>query len=200
RRAPDRPRDPLHRHGRPAWDANASATISPTMRRVPAFALVLVLTIALGGIESGLGGARDRGPTLARYVVPNSSMEPTLHCARPGPNCRARIADIVLARPMRPGEPKRFDIVIYRTPAAAIEKCGNAGTAIKRMIGLPGDTVSERQGLISINGRRLIEPYIARWARERNYEGQTWQVAPGRYFVLGDNRAQSCDSREYGSL
>jgi signal peptidase I len=172
----------------------------PRMRRGLEFVLVLVVTIALGGIEAALGGARNGGHTLTPYIEPNSSMEPTLHCARPGHACRAKIADIVLARPLKPGEPKRFDIVVFRTPAAAAQKCGNGGTSIKRIIGLPGETVTEGQGVISVNGRRLIEPYVARWARERDYEGRTWRVPLGRYFVLGDNRAQSCDSREWGAL
>lgn len=156
--------------------------------------------LALTGIGAGFGGARHSEQTLIPYVVPNSSMEPTLHCARPGNACRARSADIVLARPLKLAEPKRLDIVVYRTPAAAAQKCGAAGTSIKRIIGLPGETVSERYGQIRINGRWLNEPYVATWARERNYEGRAWHVPQGRYFVIGDNRAQSCDSREWGPL
>ena len=80
-------------------------------------------------------------------------------------------------------------------------KCGEGGTFVKRLIGLPGETVHEDDhGFIDINGKRLTEPYIPRADRGRDsaFSGKTWHVPKGDYFVMGDNRAASCDSRVWG--
>jgi signal peptidase I len=58
--------------------------------------------------------------------------------------------------------------------------------------------VTERHGFVSIDGRPLPEPYIKRGYRD-DMSG-SWHVPSGEYFVLGDNRAQSCDSRFWGSV
>jgi signal peptidase I len=134
------------------------------------------------------------------YRIPSSSMEPTLHCARPGSGCEARFSDRVLANRFiyRFQSPERGDIIVFHTPPAAATKCGSGGTFVKRLIGLPGETVTEKTGQISINGRPLIEPYVK--ADRRDSESGTWNVPPGQYFFMGDNRIQSCDSREWGSV
>jgi signal peptidase I len=134
------------------------------------------------------------------YRIPSSSMEPTLHCARPGSGCLARFSDRVLANRFiyHFRSPHRGDIIVFKTPPAAEEKCGAGGTFVKRLIGLPGETVSEKNGTIYINGRRLIEPYVEPSRRDSQFG--TWHVPPGHYFFMGDNRIQSCDSREWGSV
>jgi len=76
---------------------------------------------------------------------------------------------------------------------------GDGGTTfVKRLIGLPGDSVTERGGRIFVNGTRLNEPYVERSLRDD--ETGTWHVPRGRYFFLGDDRAHSCDSRIWGSV
>ncbi len=134
------------------------------------------------------------------YRIPSSSMEPTLHCARPGSGCEARFSDRVLANRFiyHFRAPHRGDIIVFKTPPAAQQKCGAGGTFVKRLIGLPGETVSEKNGVIYIGGRRLIEPYVK--PDRRDSQTGTWRVPKGQYFFMGDNRAQSCDSREWGAV
>jgi signal peptidase I len=131
------------------------------------------------------------------YRIPSSSMEPTLHCAKPGAWCEGRFNDRVLANRLvyRFESPKRGQIVVFQAPKDA---CGIGGTFVKRLIGLPGDTVSERDGYVSINGAPLHEPYVD--PKLRDTETSTWHVGAGRYFFMGDDRVHSCDSRIWGTV
>jgi signal peptidase I len=135
------------------------------------------------------------------YRIPSSSMEPTLHCARPAPGCEARFSDRVLANRFiyRFRKPKRGEIIVFKTPPEAKQRCGAGGTFVKRLIGLPGETVSERDGIVYINGQQLEEPYIQP-ARRDHESPREWQVPKGDYFFMGDNRSQSCDSRVWGPV
>jgi signal peptidase I len=134
------------------------------------------------------------------YRIPSSSMEPTLHCARPVDGCEADTSDRVLANRLiyHLREPRRGDVVVFDTPPDAIEECGAGGTFVKRLIGLPGETVSERNGRIFIDGRPLEEPYVM--AQRRDAESGGWEVPEGHYFMMGDNRRNSCDSRRWGAV
>ena len=135
------------------------------------------------------------------YRVPSSSMEPTLHCARPAFGCEASFSDRVLACRFcyRLADPKRGDIVVFNTPPLAAARCGMGGTYVKRLIGLPGETWEERDGYVFINGRRLDEPYIKAARRDSRTIAQI-TIAPGHYFMMGDNRSGSCDSRMWGTV
>jgi len=133
------------------------------------------------------------------YRIESSSMEPTMHCARPGPDCLASSADRVVVLKYVVGSPARGDLVAFHTPPLAAVRCGAGGTFLKRVIGLPGDRWAERGGVVSINGKPLREPYIARGRRDaRTVVALT--VPPGKYFLMGDNRQASCDSRSWGTV
>jgi signal peptidase I len=141
------------------------------------------------------------------YRIPSSSMEPTLHCARAAtePGCEARFSDRVLANRFiyHFRDPKRGEIVVFKTPRQAKIKCGEGGTFVKRIIGLPRETVQVRlirgAAYVYIDGKKLDEPYIQRDRRDIG-PAKTYHVPAGSYFMMGDNRAQSCDSRQWGSV
>jgi signal peptidase I len=137
------------------------------------------------------------------FRIPTSSMEQTLHCAKPGEWCLGSADDRVIANRLayRFGSPEPGQIVVFRAPAAAAAKCGpgEGGTFVKRLIGLPGERVSERDGQILVDGRPLSEPYVD--PRLRGHETASWpRIGPGHYFFLGDDRVHSCDSREWGTV
>ena len=140
------------------------------------------------------------------YRIPSSSMEPTLHCARPEVGCEARYSDRVLANRFlyHLRNPRRGEIIVFKTPPEAQIKCGAGGTFVKRLIGLPGDTVELRlrrgDGYVYINGKPLDEPYIEQARRLATQAFGPVKVQPGNYFMMGDNRSQSCDSRMWGTV
>lgn len=138
------------------------------------------------------------------YRIPSSAMEPTLHCAPPASGCEGDTHDRVFVLRFRPfWTPSRGDIVAFRTPRSAVERCGAGGTFVKRIIGIPGERVQIRVhrgvAFVYIDGRRLEEPYVEHDRRDIG-PAESFRVPEDAYFVMGDNRAQSCDSRVFGSV
>ncbi len=89
------------------------------------------------------------------------------------------------------GEIKRGDTVVFWYPEDTTK------SYIKRVIGLPGDTVSVQDGVAFVNGTKLVENYVPSEYRDyQNYSART--VPPDEYFVLGDHRISSNDSRAWG--
>lgn len=115
----------------------------------------------------------------SRVKVFNVSMQPTL---------KQGYLLVVNKLAYRWGEPKRGDIIVFHH--AGIEN----QDYIKRIIGLPGDTVEVSGGIVTVNGTPLTEPYIKEMPRYTLTE----KVPAGKLFVLGDNRNQSDDSHSWG--
>jgi signal peptidase I len=139
------------------------------------------------------------------YRIPSSSMEPTLHCARPATGCESRFSDRVLANRFiyRFRDPRRGEVVVFDTPPKARAQCGASGTFVKRIVGLPGETLELklRQGkeFVYIDGELLKEPYVEGKRRSFGPEAK-FEIPRNSYFVMGDNRSQSCDSTEWGPV
>jgi signal peptidase I len=122
------------------------------------------------------------------FYIPSESMEPTL---RPG--------DRVLVNKLSYDLHgiHRGDIVVFKRPPA---EAGDPTIKdlIKRVIGLPGETIEARDGQVYINGQPLKESYLPPGAVTTNLPLQ--KVGPGQYFVMGDNRTNSKDSRYIGTI
>jgi signal peptidase I len=132
-------------------------------------------------------------------VIPSESMENTLLV---GDHLIMSRAGYDMGLPFTPWHvplwrnPKRQQIVIIRAP-----QLEGAPDLIKRVIGLPGDTVDIRDGHIYVNDARLDEPYLKEPDAPITFSSDRpppWKVPPANYFVMGDNRGDSYDSRYWG--
>jgi len=140
------------------------------------FIFDIIETLALAGILFlGINAVS------ARVRVDGFSMQPTLEDG-----------EFVLVSKLnyRFGDVERGDIVVFHFPMDPEQEL------IKRVIGLPGDTINVQNGTVLVNGQALNEPYIA---AAPAYSGE-WTVPEGHLFVLGDNRNDSSDSHSWGYL
>ena len=146
-------------------------------------AATLIIAIAIG-LTIGFG-------IFSSAIVVSGSMEPTLS-----------VDDKVLLdhRNSLHGHWRRGDIVLFEAQGKWMEE--DSDDLIKRIIGLPGETVAVTPEGVTINGKKLNEPYIKTDAQREADPDDTksWTLGAGEYFVMGDNRSNSEDSRLKGPV
>jgi signal peptidase I len=113
------------------------------------------------------------------YLVPSASMAPTL-----------AKSDYIGGFKAEPSQLQEGDIVVF---SGGME----GDFYVKRIIGLPGDTVAVLDGFVYLNGQKLDEPYVVSRG-ESNLDAE--KIPAGKIFVMGDNRLNSYDSREFGPI
>jgi signal peptidase I len=116
------------------------------------------------------------------FRIPSESMAPTL---KPG--------DQALVNKLSGHEPERGQLVAFHSPR-------NGGEVLlKRVVAVGGDTVGLEDGVLVVDGRHVREPFVDHKAIDSVYFGPV-KVRPGTVFVMGDNRANSEDSRDFGAV
>jgi signal peptidase I len=121
---------------------------------------------------------------LEAFYIPSESMNPTLE-----------VGDRVFVNKFvyRFSEPERDDIIVFRSAEGGNEDL------IKRVVGLPGDNIEVRDGVLFVNGEHREEPYLNKRFPDSESYGPT-TVPPNHLFMMGDNRANSRDSRFFGPI
>jgi len=165
-------------------ERNFETGVPPEERRSPkkggGFVEFLVILIIAFALVFGL----VRPYVLEAFYIPSESMVPTLE-----------VGDRVFVNKFvyRFSEPERGDIVVFRSTEGGEEEL------IKRVVGVPGDTVEDRDGVLFVNGVPQKEPYVNAQFPDSGFYGPTI-VPPGHVFAMGDNRANSRDSRFFGPV
>ncbi len=183
-----------------------------TLRRVAlgAAALVVLAGVGLGGFFLGRSSApgpspsrraatsRDsQPPRLKTFYVPSTGMYPTI---KGGDSIEVNLSAYETATP------EHGDIIVFKRPPA--EDCGGPPVSdlVRRVIGLPGETVSAHGGKVYITGKLLKESWLPKGPTGKplasTYTTMTgsYKVPAGGYYVMGDNRVDSCDSRMWGPV
>jgi signal peptidase I len=176
--------------GIPPW-------LTPTTRRSTATAAVIAMLLVAGSLIAASCGGSSSSKDVKTFHYISSSMKPTL---KPGQRIRIKLG----ARCCQRG-----DIVLFRTPG----KPASANPNVKRVIGLPGETVTlVGDGRVYIDGRPLKEPYLDDRTKTMPvavmppgcsspaYGRLECAVPQSAYFLLGDNRPESKDSRAFGPV
>jgi signal peptidase I len=141
-----------------------------------------------------------RAFVVQTFYIPSGSMEPTL-----------QIGDRILVNKLsyHLHGVDRGDIVVFSRPPA--ENCGGpeVNDLVKRVIGLPGDLLSLSHHYVYVNGKRLDETWLPASEQGQTFPGpgtnsfnlaHAYRVPANDYFVMGDNRTDSCDSRYWGPI
>ncbi|MDZ4670989.1 MAG: signal peptidase I [Phototrophicales bacterium] len=151
----------------------------PRLGRWSAMRELLDLIVLIGAIYALVN------LSTVRFVVRGSSMEPTF-----------RDDQLLLISRMNYllADPQRGDIVVFHYPNAPTEDY------IKRVIGLPGETVEIRDREVYVNGVQLNEPYINEPCNQYSCQDKIFELGSDEYFVMGDNRNRSSDSRSFNGV
>jgi signal peptidase I len=132
-----------------------------------------------------------RGFVFQTFYIPSASMEPTL-----------QIGDRIIVSKLSYDlhSVHRGDIVVFHAPPAEADACADPSVKdlVKRVIGLPGETISSRGNSVLIDGRPLAQPWFPPTALGPPIK--MTHIPANSYFMMGDNRADSCDSRSWGTL
>jgi signal peptidase I len=132
-----------------------------------------------------------RGYVFQTFYIPSVSMVPTL-----------QVGDRIIVSKLSTafGDINRGDVIVFKHPPR--EQCGGDtgpnSDLVKRVIGLPGDELTSRNNTIYVNGKKLVEHW--EHAPDLGSEIGYVKVPKNQYFMMGDNRPSSCDSRMWGTL
>ncbi len=123
------------------------------------------------------------------FFIPSGSMEPTLH-----------VGDRILVNKLsvRFGTINIGDIIVFKAPPTEHCDDGAYKDLVKRVIGLPGDVMTSKGNVVYVNGKALKEPWT--YFQTLSPPIKRFVVPANSYFVMGDNRANSCDSRFWGAV
>jgi signal peptidase I len=191
-RADDGPADDGPADDGPAEGGPAEGGLRRRRRRRRRVLLETAITILAAVLLAGL----VRAFVFQTFWVPSSSMVPTLG-----------VYDRILVQKafFTWHDVREGDIVVFSHPP--LDHCGGpqGGDLVKRVIALPGQTIYSSGNSIYINGRLLAEPYLPHDDPlgppvPHASSQHPYRVPPGEFYVLGDNRAISCDSRYWGPI
>lgn len=141
---------------------------------------------------------------IGRFEIHQISMEPNFHEGQRvivskldsiWSNLFLRSAQASTGRLRSPFAPQRGQIVVFYTTA---DRSGDA--LIKRVIGLPGDRIDMHDSKVFVNGTAIDEPYVFGQMTSCNRYCQPFILNPDTYFMMGDNRKDSLDSRDFGPI